>query len=267
MEKDVIPVNAFVAMFDILGFKALRQGLGTADLYRRYSRGILPMIQYAAAGRAKTIKRDDGQLISVADPNEFSLPYIAISDTVLVFAPDDSFDSFLKIVGVSHRMTCTGFIFAPMRGAIGYGDLIHQQQLYVGSAIEDAYQGEQVQAWAGTMLTADCRDFVTTKGYIQQRLDLFTNVEKTTTDEQQLNNFKRAKAHLIEYEVPVQHWDKQNPVSYGKLKTYAFNWSTNVYAGASDKCFEPTTSKHAQRIIDNTKEFEKYLRAKYSEFK
>ena len=91
------PSYAFVGMFDVLGFKALREEKGTEGLHQQYIRGILPAIQHSAAGKSKS-SVVDGQSVLVPDFTATSLSYRIFSDTVIYFSADDSFESFVEIV-------------------------------------------------------------------------------------------------------------------------------------------------------------------------
>jgi hypothetical protein len=104
-------------MFDIIGFKALRQKVGTAGLHRQFLRGILPGIQHSAAGRGKSIQHE-GHDIYLPDFHEWSVGYRYISDTVIFFTPDDSFGSFLSMVNSAFMLLQFGFAGgkAPYRG-------------------------------------------------------------------------------------------------------------------------------------------------------
>jgi hypothetical protein len=153
MSAAIAPVNCFVAMFDIIGFKALRDRLGTASLYQRYVRGISPMITHAAAGSGK-IAEVNGEKMYVPNFTPLSPGFRVFSDTVIFSTSDDSFLSFLSIIHSSFVLLQSGFNGgkAPYRGAIGWGDLINDTSgILIGSAIEDAYVGESSQAWAGCM--------------------------------------------------------------------------------------------------------------------
>src|ERR1700722_5550113 len=144
------PTNCFVAMFDILGFKALRKLRGTAGLHQLYARSIAAMIQHAAAGSGTTTQINN-ETLYVPRFTPYSPQFRAISDTAIFFTADDSFTSFLFIVHSSFCLLQSGFVGskAPYRGAIGWGDLINDDSgILIGSALEDAYDGEGKQAWA-----------------------------------------------------------------------------------------------------------------------
>lgn len=257
------PVNCFVGMFDVIGFKALRALKGTAGLHQQYMRGILPAIEHSAAGQGRS-RIVDGQSMYVPDFSRATLKYRAISDSVLFFAPDDSFASFVEIVNSAFSLLQFGFSGgkAPFRGAIGYGDLIDDGRgIMLGSAIEDAYSGESQQAWAGAMLTSASRDIATERGYIDQYVAVHLQASEKAVDERTKENAELNSRRLVRYAVPTQVNPKNGPVQYSHLDTFAIDWTIRMYNGASRASFNKTENEHAAAIAANTCRFEDWARA------
>lgn len=251
-------------MFDVIGFKTLRAQLGTSGLHQKYVRGILPAIAHSAAGKGKT-ETINGKSVYVPDFTGTTLRYRAISDSVLLLAPDDSFDSFLQIINSSFMLLQFGFNGgrAPFRGAIGWGDLIDDPQgILLGSAIEDSYAGESQQAWAGAMLTSSARDMAESRGYIKRYEEIHLEAAAVVTDEISRKNALLNSKRLVRYAVPTQVNPKDGPAQYGTLETYAIDWTVRMYEGASQKSFERSTSAHANTIADNTRKFESWARTR-----
>lgn len=262
MPNTLLPINCFVGMFDIIGFKALREKKGTAGLYQQFTRGIIPAIQHSAAGRGKT-ENINGKQFYVPDFSEASVKYIAISDTVIFFTKDDSFNSFLSIINSAFMLLQFGFNGgkAPYRGSIGWGDLIDDHNgILIGSAIEDAYIGESSQAWAGAMLTQSCRDFTESKNYIENYKNTHLQVAASVTDDTQKRNAIENARRLVKYNVPTQFNPKDSPATYDVLPTYAIDWTIRMYEDASIKSFDPSSSTHAKTIAINTSTFEQWAR-------
>jgi len=251
------PINAFVGMFDILGFKALREEKGTSVLHQQYSRGILPAILHSAAGRSKNAVVD-GQSVLVPDFTDTSLNYRVFSDTVIYFSADDSFESFLNIVFSAFLLLKYGFAGgkSPFRGAIGWGDLIDDRGILVGSGIEDAYIGESSQVWAGAMLTATCRKFVERNGYINRYREMHLDAAAQARDEITRRTAAENSKRLVLYDVPIQKNPKDGPAIYESRQTYAIDWTIQTYEGAALASFTPTQSGHARTIAENTRVFE-----------
>jgi len=250
-------------MFDFLGFKNLRKERGTEGIHQLYMRGLLPQIQHAAALKGKTIKLD-GKSVYVPDFGPQSIDYKIVSDSIILFAKGDGFDQFLKIIAASHNLLCSGFAGhkAPLRGAIGYGDLIYDpNSIWVGSAIEDAYVGESKQVWSGCSLTESCEAFVRNEEYIQQYISVFEVARNQEQDDLKRKNIEKAKGRLVEYNIPEQRNPKTGPVEYSQRTGYALDWTLNVYEGAGEKGFSASESNHANIIINNTKQFESWARS------
>jgi len=263
MNSSSTPRNCFVGMFDIIGFKDLRAQRGTAGLHQLYQRGILPGIAHSAAGKGKTEKHGDRTLY-VPDFADCVINYRAISDTVIFFTPDDSFNSFFFIVQSSFMLLQFGFsgIQAPYRGAIGWGDLIDDPQgILIGSAIEDAYVGEGRQVWSGAMLTETCREFADERGYLGKLAEVSELAQKVAGDELQKRRARENGGWLVKYAAPVQQNPKNGPVIYSTIETYVVNWTIRMFEGASNKAFRPSENDHERSIAENTLAFEKWARS------
>ena len=255
------PSNAFVGIFDILGFKALRATKSTAGLHQLYIRGILPAIQHAAAGKSKSAVVD-GQRVLVPDFTAASLNYRVFSDTVVYFSANDSFDSFFKIVNSASSLLQHGFgARSPFRGAIGWGDLINDPRgILLGGGIEDAYIGESSQAWAGAMLTTLCGEFAERHGYLNRYTSLHLEAAAQAQDEIKRRNATENARRLVPYNVPIQKNPKDGPAVYEVQQAYAIDWTIRMYEGASSKSFAPSDSSHAQTLAANTQAFESWAR-------
>jgi hypothetical protein len=255
--------NRFCALFDIVGFKSLKNALGTEGVYTKYERGILPLIQHSAAGSSRVVQTQADEVL-VPEFGPQSVGYRVISDTVLFYSNDDSFRSFLNIVMSSFRLIQSGFSGskAPFRGAIGWGDLRDENpEILVGSAIEDAQEGESSQCWAGCMLTVSCKKFVEEQNYVGTFQQLFSEVQKQHADERKKVVARENAFILVPYDVPTQHNPKDSPVCYSTLATYAVDWTIRMYQGAAEKSFLPSAHLHSQTIQQNTIEFEQWARA------
>lgn len=262
MVELLAPSNRFVAMFDIIGFKGLRQKIGTDGLYQLFDRSIRPGIQHSAAGRGRSIELE-GRSVYVPDVSDISVQYRFISDTVIFFTRDDTFPSFLNIVNSSIMLLKFGFGGgkAPYRGALGWGDLIASEDVLVGTAVEDAYLGEASQVWAGAMLTNACRDFAVQRSYCGLFRQLYLMASAAQTDETQKRILLDQARILTEYDVPTQINPKDGPITYSTFRTYAFDWTLRMFEGAGAKSFETSSNPHALKIAANTAAFETWARA------
>lgn len=261
MEDAPVLGNAFVGLFDIIGFRALRERIGTKELYRLFLGMIAPGIAHSAAGRSKSATVG-GKSVIVPAISEVSVQYRLISDTVIFFTRDDGFQSFLNIVSSSFMLLSFGFGIgpAPYRGAIGWGDLMANQDVLVGTAVEDAYGGQCSQAWAGAMLTKACSDFATRQGYCDLLRKSYLAMSDVQPDEQQKRALRDQSLVLAEYDVPMQANPKEGPVRYSTFRTYAIDWTIRAYEGATLKAFGSPSNAHARAIAANTVSFEKWAR-------
>ena len=251
----VTPSLSYVAMFDVLGFKALRARLGTAELYKLFDRSISVSIQHSAAGAGRVETRNGvPQYVPVFSEN--SIAYQCISDTVILYTKDASVASFFRIVTASYDLVRSGFMGhkAPFRGAIGYGDLVADapHAILIGSAIEDAYLGESRQAWAGVSLTAGCRDHVYSSGIVRQHDEQIDASPQATPDQK-----KMLKKRLVRYDVPI----KTGNGAFGTLDTLAIDWTAGMYEGAAEKSFEAAEDEQAAIKARNTIAFETWVRS------
>lgn len=254
-------------MFDFLGFKRLRQALGTDGLYELYQNGLSPLIKHAAARRGKTIQQGTKPLF-VPEVGPHSIEHRVVSDSILLFSSSNTFDDFLKIVDASHRLLCSGFAGhkVPLRGAIGYGDLIlDPQSIWIGSAIEDAYIAERNQVWAGCRLTEQCEIFVRTEGLYESYRSRISETARNEADPIKKQNLAKAARRLVSYQIPLQNNPKDGPVQYTNRQGFALDWTTNVGNGVAEKAFSPSDNTHSQRIQANTLAFEKWARTRPDE--
>lgn len=232
-------VETFVAVFDVLGFKNLRRKRGTDGLHRLYERFLGPAIEHAAALESESVDTTEGARY-IPKKNASSLDFNAVSDTVFIFATGATASGFASVVLAAHKLTSMGFAGhrAPLRGAIGFGDLVRDSKIFLGSAIEDGYWHQAHQAWSGCCLSKSCEAIARARGY----LDGFSS------------NI------LVEYDIPYYDNPHSGPGNYYSRRGVALNWASNLYDGASEKGMEPSEDPHARRIFENTAKFEGWVR-------
>lgn len=141
----------FVAVFDILGFKNLVDNrdireLVTGDLalFRRLvgfslNHGEVPELP----PQLRTI-REQGRV-----------GFAWFSDTLFIYAKDDADLSCRNVLeSVGWLLFNTMWKSTRLRGGISYGEFYAEpeNEIYVGSAIVEAYKLEQAQQWAGAAL-------------------------------------------------------------------------------------------------------------------
>lgn len=249
-------------MFDVLGFKALRRELGTAELHKLFQQHTLPLMQHAAAGRSKVIDTPAGRLF-VPDFHEGSVEYRIISDTVILISKDDSFPSFASILTSSSNLLKYGLLGmkTPYRGAIGYGDaIIDGPHIAVGEAIEDAYAFEGRQAWSGCMLTPTCGKFVLEKQYLYNLFWGALYLADNEPDEAQQKRLVERANLVTHYAVPIKLKSKGEDISYMTQDAYVIDWTIGLFEDAASRAFSPSQDEHAKVMERNTIEFEAWAR-------
>ena len=132
--------------------------------------------------------------------------------------------------------------------------------ILIGSAIEDAYNGESMQAWAGAMLTQAARDFAQTNRYIESFAAVHETDAQAATDDRAKRTLVENARRLVRYSVPTQQNTKDGPVVYGQFDTFVVDWTIRMYNDASSKSFDPSSSAHAATIARNTRDFERWAR-------
>lgn len=235
---------------------------GTIGLYKLYQRSLLPMIQHSAAGRWKVAERSGSKLV-VPDFNQASVGLKIFSDTILFYAKDDSLGSFISIVNASFMLLQFGFTGTkcPVRGAIGHGDfMLDETAIILGGALDEAYEAEQSQVWAGCMLTTNCSAFAEQRGYFRDFRIAHEEMASTIQDDAQTTNILGNSRRLVRYSIPLQSTVKPGPTTYLEKDGFVLDWTIRMYEGAARKSFNDSSSDHARRIAANTVAFEEWAR-------
>lgn len=137
------PQVAFVALFDVLGFKKRIETTPLETVVEGYQR--LRGLKL----RARSIP-----IMSQARVHMESVGTTIFSDTILLWCDDDS-------NAVQSLLTACAVLVAsaieerwPLRGGIAYGDCLlnRETRTFVGPPIVQAYQLEQSQEWLGAAL-------------------------------------------------------------------------------------------------------------------
>lgn len=253
------PKDCFIGFFDIIGFKNLRSLSGTDGLYKLFKNGFVPSIQHAAAGKSKAVGN-----VFLPDFNEDSLNFKIISDSIILYTKDTQLISLIRLINASVQIMGYGFggTKAPLRGALGYGDLIDDPNgTYIGSAVENAYQYESCQAWAGCILTPELEQFCKERNYIELYRDSYQQAIEQAATSQDIERLQKHLNILKKYNVPMQINPKDKAVEYYNQPLYTLNWTSFLFENAAERSFHPPTSQHAETIIKNTVAYEKWARS------
>lgn len=257
--------NSYVAIFDVLGFKTLRRVRGTDKLHLLYRSALLPSIQHSAAmaSEAATL---GGKEVVVPKRSSWSVDYVVFSDSILFFTNGDSLADFLRILTASYNLLCSGFsgAKAPLRGAIGHGDLVVADGVFVGTAIEDAYAGEVEQVWSGCALTPDCRKYAEAQGHVDQSRQIVSDEAARYPVGPERDKLLKGSKRIVEYPVPTQRNPRDESIAYSSRPGYVLDWTLSVFEGAALTAFLEPASQHAQRVTKNTIDFEDWARQRLS---
>jgi hypothetical protein len=146
-EEKIINGNCWVACFDILGFKEEILGFEKA-----YGVGQLD-------GFANVIYKEALETLNENTKDLQGHIYTCWgSDTFVFYTPDDSKQSFNVISALAFIFFCSRIRRSPsymMRGALGTGQFYADKQnnIFIGSALIDAYTYAEKQDWIGFVVT------------------------------------------------------------------------------------------------------------------
>ncbi len=112
-------MKTFITYFDLLGYKSFIEK-NELEVVRKRILGLLHDVEMALA-LFKNTRKDS---VCVPDINHSELNCLTISDTIVFWAKNDSFDGFMELLKVSfefnHISNCGSF---PARGAMVFGEL------------------------------------------------------------------------------------------------------------------------------------------------
>lgn len=201
--------EAWIGVFDILGFKAL---IMEAD--REFPRALL------------TSKLDDLFEILESDAAKLGkLTQLVFSDTIVIFAPDlnpESYPWFLS--QAEHLITRAIEVRLPLRGAISVGTsfLSSTPPIIIGPSFTDAYEYCEDQNWIGLLLTPSVTKALSEANlnplhhdFVRDKIPLKSKCPAEDVLAYRFQNgMSSYDSHLIK---PLQEMKKQAP-DYAKIK-------------------------------------------------
>ena len=152
--------TAYVAYFDLLGFKQVVQNLSTENLDELYS-FLIRDTQHAFANEKEIIKID---ILPVF--NSSKIKGINISDSIIFFSDDDSESSLKAILETISKFVLYIESYTSYRGCLVLGSfnyvlssvtndsnkIVHIVSTLYGKALIDAYLKAEAQEWVGCFI-------------------------------------------------------------------------------------------------------------------
>ena len=144
-----------VTYIDILGFREKISSTPLPDLASKYEKVIKNVRLLNSPFR--TIVDSNPSLFSNLEKGQDWCIQKIFSDSIILFALDESEESFLKLAVYSWRITQVLIAEGMLpRGAISFGEIYinTSSDIFLGSALTEAYELEQKQNWIGISLTS-----------------------------------------------------------------------------------------------------------------
>jgi hypothetical protein len=205
--------SCYVSFFDVLGYKQLVSN-NSHELLKKVHQFSIPT-SIASSQPKQRIINENGKAFLLGDYNEIDVHSVIVSDSIVVWTPDDSIKSFYDIIFKSMDILVEGLLrYLPVRGAITIGPL---------SCFSTASDSKpaQVSIFGQPIVEAyELQDKIDLIGCIVDRkaIDAFrvhSFAEKPTLSIDDLIN----KKVLVEYEIPHKS---------GKVtKLSSVNWTLN----------------------------------------
>ena len=137
------PVDRFIALFDILGFKSIVCSNGierVESAFRVFDRQI---------HLSTTVPQVWG--------HQPLVEYRVFSDTFFAFTPDAQVKSLRFLAWFCRNLISSAFNTGlKLRGAVAYGPVVIEERLFIGEPILRAYLMERSQEWVGCWIDDSC---------------------------------------------------------------------------------------------------------------
>ncbi|MDF1643526.1 MAG: hypothetical protein P1U80_05020 [Pseudomonadales bacterium] len=142
MNNNWIKRNAWIAHFDILGFKSLLENDGGSVVIEV----LKSQFDDALATLSTDISRDF----------EEDIDYLFFADTFVIYTKSEKIREYPALISVSKRFIskCLSMRL-PIRGAVSYGDVVfgYDYKVLMGKAFLESHEYGEDQNWLGLILT------------------------------------------------------------------------------------------------------------------
>lgn len=254
-------MKRFIAYFDYLGFKDFIQRNPVEFQMQIMDNNYRDISTALAKGKRKALPGGG----YTPDLDNSRLRCINFSDTIIFYTNDDSWESLIEILDVSHwfNSKCNLFFF-PVRGCLHYGEFVdlnfnrnnpnngsfHVNSVY-GDGLIKAYQKAESQAWAGAIIDETIVEYI--RGQGKNELEVFGKYAKLFPVPYKSYNWKTKLKHW--FSKPQNEWvinllDTDSKLDAEALKRYSRSIHMN-FANYNKRVDSPKV----QQAIKNTLEF------------
>lgn len=193
---------AYIALFDILGFKQTIEDISLSELKDIMGDDFTETLDVCVTyktGKNKNVDIEGSWKRHIELGNK-ECSFIRFSDTILFYNQDESIYSFFHVVLTSARLVSLMLLKGlPVRGAITKSELFvdANNSLILGEGLIRAYELEKEQQWSGAIIDPE-------RIYIPN--DLYNTKSDNGAEWENIANSK----HLFEYAVPLKREGKSN---------------------------------------------------------
>lgn len=196
--------NRLLAFFDILGFKNILETQDIDTLYEKYTT-FIEMANEKLFGDVSTMEGSKDSSVSNFNKS------IIFSDSILLISYDiddmKNINQFiLGCVNLMQEAIKFGFI---LRGAIGYGDAIYDEEknIFLSKEFAELYVKEGKQNWAGCGIFVEdvIKQKILTAVFGNKKVSgyqIFNVLTKCMLKEKYFESNNRASSPILEYEIP-----------------------------------------------------------------
>ena len=149
---------AYIALFDILGFKNAILDLNLDELKNimgdEFSQTLDVCVTYNPGSKGLS---EFGTWEKYVEAGEQKSSYIRFSDTILLYTDEDNDKFFHLLLSCSRLLAFMLLKGLPARGAITKGEVFvdENNSLVIGEGLIRAYELEKIQQWSGAIIDPD----------------------------------------------------------------------------------------------------------------
>ncbi len=148
---------AYIALFDILGFKQAIDDVSLSELKSLMGDDFTEILNVCVSYKHGKSRNEDiaGSWKKHIELGDKECSFIRFSDTILFYSQEESVYSFFHLVLTSARLVALMLLKGlPVRGAVTKGELYvdDTNSLVLGEGLIRAYELEKEQQWSGALI-------------------------------------------------------------------------------------------------------------------